>query len=61
MKRTKLIFSPQFAKFLLTKKEGFTVIDLKPKRQGFEGEVVFVFESENSFEQAIEEFKVMAN
>lgn len=60
MKRTKLIFSPQFAKFLL-KKDGFEIIDLKSKRNGFEGEVVFVFESANSFEEAMEEFKSMKN
>ena len=59
MKRTKLIFSPQLAKFLL-KKGGFVIIDLKEKRDS-EGEVVFVFESENSFETAINEFKEQIN
>ena len=56
MKNTKLIFSPQLAKFLLQSGE-FKIIDLKPKRDS-ENEVVFVFESESDFENIIERFKL---
>ena len=55
--RTKIIFSPQLAKFLL-KKGDFKIIDLKENRNT-EGDVIFVFESRNSFEDAIAEFKTM--
>jgi hypothetical protein len=57
MKHTKLIFSPQLAKFLLQTGE-FRIIDLKPKRD-HEDEVVFVFESNCDFEPVIAKFKML--
>ena len=57
MKNTKLIFSPQLAKFLLQTGE-FKIIDLKPKRDHAE-EIVFVFESEHDFEPIIAKFKTL--
>lgn len=38
--KTKLIFSPQLAQWLLS--NDFRIVDLKPKR-GFKNETVFVF------------------
>ena len=49
--KTKVIFSPQLAQWLLH--NGYRIVDLKPKR-GFENETVFVFEVEKGFNACIE-------
>lgn len=48
--KTKLIFSPQLAQYLLH--SGFTIVELKPKRN-YENETVFVFKLEDGFEDAM--------
>ena len=48
--KTKLIFSPQLAQWLLH--EGFSIVELKPKRNSPK-ETVFVFEEEDGFYEAI--------
>ena len=48
--RTKLIFSPQLAQYLLHC--GFTIIELKPKH-GAPNETVFVFKWEKELEAQI--------
>ena len=48
--KTKLIFSPQLAQWLLH--NGYTIIELKPKRD-YENETVFVFRVDNGFDAAI--------
>jgi hypothetical protein len=49
--RTKLIFSPQLAQYLL--REGFTIVELKPKKNTV-NETVFVFRVDNGFSEAID-------
>lgn len=49
--RTKLIFSPQLAQYLL--KAGFTIIELKPKKNTI-NETVFVFRVDEGFFEAID-------
>ena len=51
MNRTKLIFSPQLAQWLL--QNGFIIVDLKPKR-GAEKETVFVFEVKPGFNTCVQ-------
>lgn len=51
MNKTKLIFSPQLAQWLL--QNGFIIVDLKPKR-GAEKETVFVFEVKSSFNTCVQ-------
>ena len=51
MNKTKLIFSPQLAQWLL--QNGFTIVDLKPKR-GAEKETVFVFEVKSGFNTCVQ-------
>lgn len=51
---SKLIFSPQLANFLL--KKGYQIIKLKPKRN-CPNESVFVFEIDEYFPYAIDEWK----
>ena len=48
--KTKLIFSPQLAQYLLH--NGYTIIELKRKRDN-ERETVFVFAVEEGFEQCV--------
>lgn len=48
--KTKLIFSPQLAQWLLH--NGYTIIELKPKRD-YENETVFVFRVDAGFDAAI--------
>lgn len=48
--KTKLIFSPQLAQWLLH--SGFTIIELKPKRN-CENETVFVFKEDAGFYDAM--------
>ena len=48
--KTKLIFSPQFAQYLLH--HGLVVIELKPKR-GAINETVFVFKYEKQMDKLI--------
>jgi hypothetical protein len=50
--RTKLIFSPQLAQWLLN--DGFTIVDIKPKRD-YPNETVFVFAVEDGFIESIQE------
>ena len=52
--KAKIIFSPQLANFLL--KRGYPIIKLKPKRHR-PNESVFVFEIDEFFPYAIEEWK----
>ena len=49
--RTKLIFSPQLAQYLL--REGFTIVELKPKKNTV-NETVFVFRVDEGFSEAID-------
>lgn len=49
--RTKLVFSPHLAQWLLH--NGYTVVELKPKR-GAEKETVFVFEVTSGFDTCVE-------
>ena len=51
--KTKLIFSPQLAQWLLNNK--FTIVDIKPKRD-YPNETVFVFEVKEGFLESIEEW-----
>lgn len=51
--KTKLIFSPQLAQWLLNNK--FTIVDIKPKR-GYPNETVFVFEVKEGFLESIKEW-----
>lgn len=51
MSKTKLIFSPQLAQWLL--QNGYIIVDLKPKR-GAEKETVFVFEVLPGFNACIQ-------
>ena len=51
--RTKLIFSPQLAQWLLN--DGFTIVDIKPKRD-YPNETVFVFAVEDGFIESIQEW-----
>lgn len=48
--KTKLIFSPQLAQYLLH--NGYTIVELKRKR-GNERETVFVFEVEEGFDECV--------
>jgi hypothetical protein len=50
--RTKLIFSPQLAQWLLN--DGSKVVDIKPKRD-YPNETVFVFAIEDGFSDSIKE------
>jgi hypothetical protein len=50
--RTKLIFSPQLAQWLLN--DGFKIVDIKPKRD-YPNETVFVFAIEDGFSDSIKE------
>lgn len=52
--KSKIIFSPQLANFLL--KRGYPIINLKPKRDR-PNESVFVFEIDEYFPDAIDEWK----
>ena len=49
--KTKLIFSPQLAQWLLH--NGYSIVELKPKR-GAERETVFVFEVASGFDTCVE-------
>ena len=51
--KTKLIFSPQLAQYLLH--HGLVVIELKPKR-GAINETVFVFKCEEQIDKLIKEW-----
>ena len=51
--KTKLIFSPQLAQWLLN--NHFTIVDIKPKRE-YPNETVFVFEVKEGFLESIEEW-----
>lgn len=51
--KTKLIFSPQLAQWLLNNK--FTIVDIKPKRD-YPNETVFVFEVVDGFLESIQEW-----
>ena len=51
--RTKLIFSPQLAQWLLN--HVFTIVDIKPKRD-YPNETVFVFAVEDGFIESIQEW-----
>jgi hypothetical protein len=51
--KTKLIFSPQLAQWLLNNK--FTIVDIKPKRD-YPNETVFVFEVKEGFLESIKEW-----
>lgn len=51
--KTKLIFSPQLAQWLLNHK--FTIVDIKPKRD-YPNETVFVFELNDSLLKSIEDW-----
>ncbi len=51
MNKTKLIFSPQLAQWLL--QNGYIIVDLKPKR-GAERETVFVFEVKSGFNACVQ-------
>lgn len=48
--KTKLIFSPQLAQWLLH--NGYTIVELKPKRN-YENETVFVFRVDPGFDATI--------
>lgn len=48
--KTKLIFSPQLAQWLLN--NNYNIVDIKPKRN-YPNETVFVFKVENNFEDCI--------
>lgn len=48
--KTKLIFSPQLAQYLLHK--GYSIVELKPKKDAV-NETVFVFEIKDRFSEAI--------
>ena len=48
--KTKLIFSPQLAQYLLH--EGFSIVELKPKKDA-PNETVFVFKIDKGFSAAI--------
>ena len=51
--KTKLIFSPQLAQWLLN--NDFTIVDIKPKRN-YPNETVFVFEVKEGFQESIQEW-----
>ena len=51
--KTKLIFSPQLAQWLLNHK--FTIVDIKPKHD-YPNETVFVFEVKDGFTESIKEW-----
>lgn len=51
--KTKLIFSPQLAQWLLNHE--FTIVDIKPKRD-YPNETVFVFAVEDGFIESIQEW-----
>ena len=51
--KTKLIFSPQLAQWLLNHK--FTIVDIKPKRD-YPNETVFVFEFNDDLLKSIEDW-----
>lgn len=51
--KTKLIFSPQLAQYLLN--NNYTIVDIKPKRD-YPNETVFVFKVERDFEECIAEW-----
>ena len=51
--KTKLIFSPQLAQWLLN--NDFTIVDIKPKRN-YPNETVFVFEVKEGFLESIQEW-----
>lgn len=51
--KTKLIFSPQLAQWLLNNK--FTIVDIKPKRD-YPNETVFVFEVKEGFLESIKDW-----
>lgn len=57
MKDAKIIFSPQLANYLLSK--GYTIIKLKPKHEN-ENESVYVFNVEDGFYDAIEDWMSQA-
>lgn len=51
--RTKLIFSPQLAQWLLN--HHYTIVDIKPKRS-YPNETVFVFEVADGFQESINQW-----
>ena len=51
--KTKLIFSPQLAQWLLN--NDFIIVDIKPKRN-YPNETVFVFEVKEGFLESIQEW-----
>lgn len=51
--KTKLIFSPQLAQYLLN--NNYTIVDIKPKRD-YPNETVFVFRVDANFEECIWEW-----
>ena len=51
--KTKLIFSPQLAQWLLNHK--YTIVDIKPKRE-YPNETVFVFEIKDGFLESIKDW-----
>jgi hypothetical protein len=48
--KTKVIFSPQLAQWLIHK--NYNIVDIKPKR-GYPNETVFVFKVEGNFENEV--------
>jgi hypothetical protein len=51
--KTKLIFSPQLAQWLLN--HNYAIVDIKPKRE-YPNETVFVFEIKDGFLDCINEW-----
>lgn len=51
--KTKLIFSPQLAQFLLH--NGLTIVELKPKRGSIE--TVYVFKYDNKLNDLIQQWR----
>ena len=51
--KTKVIFSPQLAQYLLH--NNFIIVDIKPKHN-FPNETVFVFKVESDFEDCIQQW-----
>ena len=51
--KTKLIFSPQLAQWLLN--HNYSIVDIKPKRD-YPNETVFVFEIKDGFLESIKEW-----
>lgn len=55
MQETKLIFSPQIARYLL--KRGFPITDIKPDKKD-EKMTVFIFKYDDGLIEAIQDYKM---